>query len=230
MVKKELHPNLELLKRVAKEISPLIDNVVFVGGATTTLYINKVDHADQARGTVDVDMILNANRLTFYKIEEILRMLGFKHDQNTTYRFLKDDLIVDIMPIEGSVLGFTNSWYKEGYNTAELGKIGGIEFRVLNFAYFLATKLEAFNGRGKNDYFSSKDMEDIVTVLAGRKGFLGELLALEGEIKKFVFSQLKFHFENGDFQESLEGHLPIVLNKKELLLQIKSDIREFISQ
>lgn len=38
--------------------------------------------------------------------------------------------------------------------------------------YFCATKLEAFGGRGKNDYLASHDLEDLITVVDGRPELL----------------------------------------------------------
>ena len=34
--------------------------------------------------------------------------------------------------------------------------------------YFMATKIEAFYGRGGDDFLGSHDMEDIITVIDGR--------------------------------------------------------------
>ncbi len=49
--------------------------------------------------------------------------------------------------------------------------------------YFLATKLEAFDCRGKNDYLMSRDMEDIVTVLDGRSEIIFEVQLAGEELK-----------------------------------------------
>ena len=35
-----MHPDVEVLQLVAKKLGDLLDQVVFVGGATTTLYID----------------------------------------------------------------------------------------------------------------------------------------------------------------------------------------------
>ncbi len=44
-----------------------------------------------------------------------------------------------------------------------------LEIRIVTAPYFLATKLDAFRGRGKGDYFGSNDLEDIVAVVDGRR-------------------------------------------------------------
>ena len=148
-VKLTPHPNVVLLARAAGEIGALLDKVVFVGGATTTLYLTNQSHVPHARGTVDVDMILNANRAVFYDAEKFLRGLGFQNDKKLICRFTKADLVVDLLPTDESILGFSNHWYAEGFKMAEQHNFANHTLRVLSFPYFLATKLEAFNGRGK---------------------------------------------------------------------------------
>jgi predicted nucleotidyltransferase len=178
--------------------------------------------------TIDVDVIIEADRKAFYAAERILRGHGFDHDKSTTYRFIKGDLIVDVMPTDPTVLGFSNRWYKQGFQHAETRSVEGIELRHLSFPYFLATKLEAFNGRGNNDYFGSKDMEDIITVLAGRSGFLRELLNVEGDLRSFIKNELVRHAGSADFRESIPGHIPRLVEQDLLARQVIADILEFV--
>ena len=44
----------------------------------------------------------------------------------------------------------------------------GLRIRVVTAPYFVATKLEAFRGRGRGDYISSHDLEDLLAVIDGR--------------------------------------------------------------
>jgi hypothetical protein len=48
--------NIELLKQVAKRLGPLLQEVVFVGGCTTELFITD-EAAAEVRPTFDVDVI-----------------------------------------------------------------------------------------------------------------------------------------------------------------------------
>ena len=81
----------------------------------------------------------------------------------------------------------------------------GIVIRVVSPAYFLATKLEAFAGRGKGDYFSH-DLEDIVFVLENRRRFILELMDCPDELKQY-FSQQADLLLNDDFLNVLPGLL-----------------------
>src|SRR5208283_2177257 len=83
-------------------------------------------------------------------------------------RWLSGDLIFDLMPTDSSILGFSTRWYHPALKNAQRTRIGVSEIRVITAPYFLATKMEAFHGRGQNDFRMSHDLEDIVTVVDGR--------------------------------------------------------------
>ena len=72
--------------------------------------------------------------------------------------------------------------------------------------YFLASKLEAFIGRGNHDGRTSKDFEDIVFVLQNRLSIWSELLDANTE----VFEYLKLTFanlmSNPNFEEWVDCH------------------------
>jgi predicted nucleotidyltransferase len=67
----------------------------------------------------------------------------------------------------------------QGVATAETRLLpGGLSIRLVAPAYFIATKLEAFFGRGKGDYFGSHDLEDLIAVVDGRLTIVGEIETL----------------------------------------------------
>src|ERR1051326_9018003 len=56
-------------------------------------------------------------------------------------------------------LASPNIWYKPALDSAVIHELEpGLRVRVVTSVYFCATKLEAFAGRGKNDYQSSHDL------------------------------------------------------------------------
>lgn len=58
-------------------------------------------------------------------------------------------MLLDLMPVEPEVLGFSNRWYPYAVETAEPTDLGtGITIRLVSAVGFVATKLEAFAGRG----------------------------------------------------------------------------------
>ncbi len=74
--------------------------------------------------------------------------------------------------------------------------------------HFLATKLEAFDGRGKGDYRSSPDIEDIVAVLDGRPEILDEIKVSSDNLQKYLADRFSTLLETREFIEALAGHLP----------------------
>lgn len=82
--------------------------------------------------------------------------LGFREDTSRgapLCRWLIDEMKLDVMPIEEGILGFTNRWYRAAMDTAQETELQtGLRIRVVTAPYFLATKLEAFRGRGKGGY------------------------------------------------------------------------------
>jgi hypothetical protein len=105
--------NIELLKQVARRLGPLLPEVVFVGGCTTDLFITD-EGAAEVRPTFDVDVIAEISSYPDYDaFSDRLRALGFREDASEgapRCRWVIDEMKVDVMPVDGSVLGFTNRW------------------------------------------------------------------------------------------------------------------------
>jgi predicted nucleotidyltransferase len=160
------HRSLELLIAAAEKLRPILDELVFVGGCTTGLLITD-EAAAEVRTTVDVDAIAEISSYADYaSFSEKLRDLGFTLDTSEgapTCRFRSDETILDVMPLDKDILGFSNRWYKPAMESAEEREIAsGLRIRVVTAPYFCATKLEAFAGRGQGDYLASRDLEDLV--------------------------------------------------------------------
>ncbi len=120
-----------------------------------------------------------------------------------------DDLILDVMPLDEQVLGFTNRWYDLALRTAHpivLGSdctIAGIAAPV-----FLATKWEAFGARGVDDPITSHDLEDIITLVAGRVELLKEVAAMDGAARRFIAEATKGFLGTGGADDVVSGCLP----------------------
>jgi predicted nucleotidyltransferase len=164
------NPNLAQLVAAATKLEPILDQIAFVGGCVAGLLLTD-PAAAPVRPTLDVDAIVAiASYAEFTQWEKRLRELGFResHAEGAPIcRWLHGDLILDLMPTDPSILGFSNRWYGPALENSPRTRIGEFEIRVITAPYFLATKLEAFHGRGKNN-FRSHDLEDVVTVIDGR--------------------------------------------------------------
>ena len=203
------NPNLARLVAAAEKLKPLLGEIAFVGGCVTGLLLTD-PAASPVRPTLDVDAIVAASSYAdFTLLEGRLRELGFHqpHSEGAPIcRWMSGDLILDL-PTDISVLGFTNRWYRPALENAQIRAIGQLEVRVITAPYFLATKLEAFRGRGKNDFLMSHDLEDLVTVVDGRAELVDEVRISPVDLRKYLSDAFRELLSNRDFVEALPGHL-----------------------
>ncbi len=204
--------NIQLITNVAKRLGDLRKRAVFVGGCATGLFIT--DPAmPEVRATQDVDLIVEvASRKQYYNLEEDLRKKGFKQDMSEgapLCRWLIDGIKVDVMPTQEDILGFSNYWYLPAIKNAESIELEkGLTIQIVSPPYFLATKVEAFEGRGGGDYMASHDMEDIITVLDGRPEIISEIRSSSKELKTFLAGAFRGLLAQQGFRDALPGHLP----------------------
>lgn len=204
--------NIAMLEIVAGGLQDLLHRVVFVGGATTAIYLDD-EGAPHIRLTDDVDCITQVVGITgFHQLEAQLRALGFKNSTlpgEPLCRWTFQGVKVDVMPDDEKILGFSNKWYKAGIAAAAAyGLPSGTIIRVLSAPYFIATKLEAFNGRGQGDYQASADLEDIIAVLDGRTTIWSEIAATDAAVKEYLLTTFSKFVVHTPFLQSLIGHLP----------------------
>jgi len=193
-----------------QKLVPLLDRIVFVGGCAAGLLITDPGAAP-VRPTVDVDAIVEiASYAELVALEVLLRQLGFDQPHvecAPLCRWIQGDLILDLMPTDSSILGFTNRWYSQALENAETVEVGEHKIRLISASYFLATKLEAFHGRGQFDYRMSRDIEDIVTVLDGRQEIVAEVQRSTASLRQYLEDEFSGLLSERDFLEALPGHL-----------------------
>jgi hypothetical protein len=217
---------------MAAKLKPLLPEITFVGGCTTGLLITD-PAASPVRATDDVDVIVEvASYAEYSRFSKRLRSLGFSEDTSEDApicRWLVDQMKLDVMPTDEKILGFSNRWYKPAIETADLVPLGGFELRVVTAPYFLATKLEAFRGRGKDDFDASSDLEDIVTLLDGRPTIVEEVANSSAPLRRYVGREVGKLLDNHEFLDSLPGHLagdPISQSRISIILEILRSLRD----
>lgn len=204
--------NLELLNLAARQLMQILDELVFVGGCTTGLLITD-EAAAEVRPTVDVDAIVEITSYADYsKFSVRLRQLGFEEDTSEgapACRWQNGETILDVMPLDENILGFSNRWYRPAMETAEDHEIGeGLRIRVVAAPYFCATKIEAFRGRGENDYLASPDLEDLVAIVDGGPGLIDELRTAPEDIRSYIASAIEDLLGTTQFTDALQGYVP----------------------
>jgi predicted nucleotidyltransferase len=217
--------NRAQLVAAAAKLEPMLDQIAFVGGCVIGLLLTD-RAAAPVRPTLDVDAIVAiASYAEFTLLENRLRELGFRESHaegSPICRWLHGDLILDLMPTDTSILGFSNRWYGRALDNAKSVTLGEYEARVITAPYFLATKLEAFHGRGKNDFRMSHDLEDIVTIVDGRVEVVGEVRSSATDLRDYLREEFRALLSNPDFLEALSGHLlPDAASQQRIRLVMK---------
>lgn len=181
--------DLSFLSSAIPHLQPLLDEVVFIGGAVVPLYIT-----DPAllyvRPTLDIDILTAATSYNGYQatVDKLLG-LGFRHRiDGPICRFLMDGLTVDLI----SVLGFSNCYYREALENPDVFELpNGLAIRIPTPPLMLATKIAAYESRGKSDPAVSKDLDDIVTLVDGRAELIEEVAGAGIEVRQYIAAGLR---------------------------------------
>jgi predicted nucleotidyltransferase len=202
--------NLLLLEEAAARLNALLDEVVFVGGATLSLLITDPGAAP-ARATIDVDVIARIATYSEYNdFSERLRACGFVEDRRENApvcRWVHGGLTLDAMPVEG-ILGFSNRWYRGALEAArQVALPSGRRIRAITAPYFLGSKIEAFRSRGEQDFYASHDLEDFVSVIDGRESICEEVASAPADLRGYLAVAAKELLEEARFRDALPGYL-----------------------
>jgi hypothetical protein len=204
--------NIKMLQIVANGLGYLKDDMVFVGGAVAELYANNPELSD-IRPSLDVDCVIELHSKTAHaKLEEDLRALGFANDTSKgapICRWIYQDILVDVMPSDSDVLGFSNKWYDGGIEN-KISKIlpNGTEIFVFPAAYYLASKFEAHKGRGGADLRQSHDFEDIIYILDNCVELLDNITESNESVKAYLKEECSNLLNNKGLTEGIESALP----------------------
>jgi hypothetical protein len=233
----------EMIKQVAEKLGPLRPKVVFLGGSATGFHIT--DKAEpEIRATKDVDIIVEvASRVDYHQLEKTLRELGFfqkMQKDDPICRWYINDVIVDVMPTDENILGFSNRWYLPAIkNSVTIELEPNLEILIVTAPYFLGTKIDAFFGRGKADHLASHDMEDIINIINGRVEISEEIKNSEPDLKDFISKSFQGFLADELFLEALPGHLlpdqasqarrSIVLERIKKIAELGSDWESYPS-
>lgn len=200
--------NIVRIKAVANLLQQLNEDFVFVGGATVSLYGN--DDRTESRPTDDVDVVIELATYSGYAaLDEKLRKVGFQNDAESGVicRYKIQGMIVDIMPTEASVIGFSNQWYPEGFKNAISINMGDCIIKIFSLPYFLASKIEAFKGRGHGNYILSSDFEDIVYVLENNNEVVSLIRQASPRVLEYLKQSILEFQTDSDFEEAVKAHL-----------------------
>lgn len=187
----------------------LLKEVAFVGGSTTGLLITDEFTKEEVRSTDDVDLIVNVvGYAQWADFQQRLRDKGFMEsmDDNIICRMRLGELKVDFMPDDESILGFSNRWYEKALKTAQNYELSeGLIIKLLTPPFFIATKLEAYRGRGGDDPLASHDLEDILNLVDGREELVSEIEATDEDVRSYIAQQIDLLLRHSNFDYAVQS-------------------------
>lgn len=120
-----------------------------------------------------------------------------------------DGLVLDVMPLDEAILGFSNRWYPLVLDTAQSVPLAeDVVIRAAAAPAFFTTKWEAFMERGVGDPIGSHDLEDLIMLVAGREELMEEIRQLPQDAADFVGHALQEALASPWFRDTIEGALP----------------------
>ena len=112
------------------------------------------------------------------------------------------------MAADATLLGFANRWQAEALPHAVVRRLpSGLTIRAASPPYLVATKLEAFRGRGRGDHLMSADLEDIVALADGRAEIVDETRSAPSLVRDYLAAELGALLDERGFRRAISGFL-----------------------
>lgn len=228
----DVSPQLRaMIEAVATALGPdFRQSTAFVGGVTTGLFVTDALAINDVRLTDDVDLIIDVVGFgQWAQFSEDLRARGFQNspEDDVICRMRLDGLKVDFMPDDENILGFTNRWYALGLETAEDHVLNDdLTIRILTPPIFVATKLEAHLGRGGEDWMMSRDLEDILILIDGRRELRADVENAPREIQTYIAEQFTTLMANEQLELAVDANVRGDRGRRDLTYRRMSEIIE----
>ncbi|MCB0323126.1 MAG: hypothetical protein KDD69_06110 [Bdellovibrionales bacterium] len=221
-----ISPNVQRIEQVAEALGDLCKEMLFTGGSSVELYLERPS-VQPIRPTKDVDCITRViTRRELKELEEALRSRGFEHaglrgEKGPPCRFVLGDILVDFMPLDVRVMGFSNRWFKDAVAAPDTRILpSGREIKIPSLPCFIAIKLETMIDRGGADLRSSWDLEDIIVVLDSLRSTDDLIDESPAAVREFVRSTFREKLADLFFRESVESCSPGGFDQAERVLMV----------
>jgi hypothetical protein len=200
---------LAAIATIARALGPERERVIFVGGTVTALY--PLEGGSDVRPTKDVDCVIDvATTHEYYEFVARLKGRGFQpctDEKAPLCRLVYASIRVDVSATVDTSIGPTNRWYRDAVaNAATYAVAADVEALAITPIYFVATKLEAFRGRGGGDFQASHDVEDALTVLAGLRPLRAEVGTSNVAVAVALRRELADLAKRAAFIDAVPGH------------------------
>lgn len=197
----------EAICKLQDKLQGINRRFAFLGGSVLSLLITDKT-VDSIRVTKDVDVMMDIrSRKEYHGTDELLERRGFRHDTREDApicRWICDGVTVDVLPIQEDVLGWNSKWFDAALDHAETIAIEGREIPVISAPYFVALKLEAFEDRGKGDFLTSTDFEDVICLFNGRPSIVDEIAA-SSDLRDSLVDKFRAYLQSPNMEDAVEG-------------------------
>ena len=219
------NPNIHILELAAHVLEPLLNELILVGGCAVGLLITDSTRPP-IRPTVDVDLLTEVTPLSnYYDLCEKLKILGFRENPDLICRWSKNELVIDIMPTDKAVLGFSNRWHKLASQMPENTILpSGLKIQHISAPLIIASKIESFHDRGNGDYFHH-DIEDTINLIDGREEIVIEIRNSPVELKQFIEGEIDDLIGDTKFIDCLPGLLNPEPNEQQRVTNLIGRLR-----
>ena len=206
-------PAATILTKATQILAPVIgEEFVFVGGQVVEFMVTS-PASTAPRPTYDVDLVVPiTTRRDYAALEETLRSAGLRHDASEGAPICRwtteEGMVLDIMPMKEDVLGFANRWYPQVVRHRIYHLLyTGVSAPLPTPPLYLATKWEAFRDRGGADPLRSEDLEDIISVVAGRPEIVSEIQTEAAGLRHWLAAKANALVDEGLLSYAIEGTL-----------------------
>jgi hypothetical protein len=206
------HPSIQRLKRVARSLGGMTEDVVFIGGSIAPL-LQAEPPFDEARPTKDVDgVVATTSYADIGPLHQALQIHGFRRtpgDGTHMHRWTSPDGdFLDLVPAGAHPGGSGQAWDRIALENSERMDLGDtVVIRHASAAAFLGLKWAAYHDRGVADPYSSHDLEDILALVASRPRIVSEIREAKAELKAFIVAQTASLLDDHRREDILAGHL-----------------------
>lgn len=219
----------EQIARLDMALSAFPVDYAFIGGGVLALLVTDPS-ASAVRVTMDVDVLTDTHtRRDYQRLERPLSERGFRHDMTSgapICRWRFEDIVVDVLPIHRSVLGWESRWFREALASARPAAAAGRTVRVVAAPYFVALKIEAFEDRGRSDFIMSHDFEDVICLFDGRPELVGEIRAAPEDLRQYLSERFTRYLNAPDLEAAVEGFVQTEPAPESRMTAILSRFRE----
>jgi hypothetical protein len=182
-------PQLENLARVAAALREIRgERFVFAGASILPLFLD-ADFPGRPRPTKDTDVVVPVLHYgQWSRLRDALIAVGFREradiEAPRQIVFWLGDIRADFMPVRMPDFGMEDRWLSLGFDLAEPDELeNGDRILRLPMSAWLVAKIEAFEERGRRDMLVSKDLEDIATLMIGRRNVVQDVQNAHPDIR-----------------------------------------------